>query len=436
MAATERKQKTKARRHRRGSVLVEALMVIAGLLGLMAVLAADQRAALRQTQDRLRARRAEVAARSAVARALGVLQSADPNRVTLDDDWARLGDGGAREFALASAGGGADAGATFRLQILDAGSRVDVNTASEDQLARLPLTQEQIDSLLDWREPDTAGRPSGAKDDYYNALTEPYNAKLGRLTTLDELLLVRGWTARALYAPPDQQNVVSTAVSAQDAAGNPLPLADLLTADAGAPNVQADGSARLNLGAGGRLNAAALEQFGVTAAVAQQIAAGGPYTSFADLLAVPGVTPDAAGRLMDAVSFTNGERVEGKLNLNTAPAAALQTLPDLPPDVATAIADRQGAGGFATVGEVTTVPGVTAALLPRLADAVTVGSDTWVVRAYGASGGVGSAVEAVVGLRSGRLRVLTWQTVAGPGVPEWWGWPAEPTETVDAGATP
>lgn len=419
---------TTRRKINRGVVLVEALIIIAGLLALMAVLAANQRVAIQETQTRLRERRAEVAAQSAVARALAILQNADPKIVTLTDDWALLGDSGNTEFTLSE-------NSSFRMQIVDAASLVNVNTATEEHLSRLPLTQEQIDSLLDWREVETQSRPNGAKDDYYNALPEPYNTRLFPLTVTSELLLVRGWTANRLYEVPEEnENVVSTAVPINDIEGNAIPLISILTVDSGVPNVRYDGTERVNFGQAG-LNINVLTQFGIPQATAQQIVSQGAYTSFAALLIEPGISTDSAGQLLDAVTFTNGDRVPGKININTATQTVLETLPDMLPDVAASIVSRQTAGGFTRLSELTTVSGISGGLLPRIADAVTVGSDTWIVRAEGESGGLVIPVEVVVGIRAGQARILTWERVAGRGIPARWGWESEPTATAEAGQT-
>ena len=410
-------------RRRRGFVLVQSLIIIAGLVALMALLAANQRASLQESQDLLR-RRAEVAARSALARALAVLQDADPNVVTLEDDWAVLGAGGTEEFDLGDA--------TFRLQILDAGSLMNVNSASEEQLRLLPVEPELIDGLLDWREAGLQPRPDGAKDEYYNELDQPYNARLGPLTTVSELLLVKGWTARALFSPPT--DIATTAPLPEDADGDPLPLAALLTVDSGAPNTRAGGEARVNLGQAGLSPGALAQQLGLNPLLAVQIVARAPYTSFGALLSLPGLSPQDSQQILDAVTFTGGNRIEGKINLNTATEAVLQTLPNVTPDVAAEIVSRQGAGGFASLGELATLPGLSGALLPTVADAATVGSDTWIVRAYGQSGGVGVAIEAVVGLRQDRIEVQTWDRQGSPEIPAWWNWDEEPSATVEAGA--
>ena len=76
---------------------------------------------------------------------------------------------------------------------------VSTTTADQALLNNLPLTQQEIDSLLDWTSTSTTARTDGAKDDYYNALPTPYNTKLGTLSTLSELLLIQGWVGVDLY---------------------------------------------------------------------------------------------------------------------------------------------------------------------------------------------------------------------------------------------
>ncbi|MFC1462199.1 general secretion pathway protein GspK [Verrucomicrobiota bacterium] len=56
-----------------------------------------------------------------------------------------------------------------------------------------------IDSVLDWIDRDSLERADGAEtDDYYNQLERPYKAKNGYLDTVQELLLVRGFSRSIL----------------------------------------------------------------------------------------------------------------------------------------------------------------------------------------------------------------------------------------------
>ena len=59
---------------------------------------------------------------------------------------------------------------------------------------------ELVDSFRDWTDDDDLPRMDGAEsEDYYEALDEPYTAKNGELYTVDELLLVKGFTRAILY---------------------------------------------------------------------------------------------------------------------------------------------------------------------------------------------------------------------------------------------
>lgn len=421
------------RKRTSGFIFIVALVVIAGLIALLAMLVADQKAGVQAIQTGLRQRRAEAAAEAGVARAMAVLDTANANTVTLNDAWAQQGSNGDEAYDLN--------GALTRMQIVDAASLININTASSSSLQLLPLDQDQIDSLLDWRETGTTARADGAKDAYYNALPQPYNTRLGPLDTVDELLLVRNWTAQALYqSPSTTTGTVAAPTSASgsvtmptDINGNILPLASLFTVDSGSPNTRSTGTARINFSTRG-LNTAALGRLGITGPLANRIAQGAPYTSFTTLFAVRGMNPTTEQILLNAASFSTSTRLVGKVNLNTATQAVLQSVPTISQAVATTIVGRQSTG-FQTLGELATLAGVPPNQVGPIADAVSIGSDTWIVRSYGESGGVGVAVEVVVRLTSGTMHVVTWSKINTTTLPGWWNWQAQPTTTVDAGVT-
>ena len=404
----------------RGFILIEALMIIIVLVALMAMIAADQRASSQQTENQLRRRRADAAARSAVSFAMGAVQQATANLVTTNDAWSQLDQSGDSAYTL----GDAD----FRVQVVDCASLVNVNTASAQWLQQLPLTADQVDCLLDWRETGTEPRADGAKDTYYNGLTQPYNTKLGSLSTVDELLLIKNWTGNDLYAPAT--TVSSTPLPADDQ-GQTLPLASIVTVDSGSPNVRADGSARINLGQRGGNLASSLRAAGIGAGLAARIAQEAPYTSFRTLFTQVQATTDDEQRLLNAVTFTTNTRNTGKINLNTASQAVLLTIPNMTQAIAGTIVNQQSSG-FASLGQLTTAAGLTPAQIPDFADYFDVGSDTFLVRAYGESGGVGTALEVVVRLTAGTPRILTWTRLNAAGIPAWWDWVSTATSTTDA----
>ncbi len=102
-------------------------------------------------------------------------------------------------------------------QITDESSKLDVNLLVDDRGKETGLLQKDmlerltrlfdyleldtgpIDSLMDWMDPDDLPRSGGAESSYYEGLSTPYACGNGRLETLNQLLLVRGWTREMLF---------------------------------------------------------------------------------------------------------------------------------------------------------------------------------------------------------------------------------------------
>jgi type II secretory pathway component PulK len=105
---------------------------------------------------------------------------------------------------------------TFRYGITPESSKLNLNTATEQQLLALfnavlpPLDVQNVPSLvasfLDWRDQDNETRNSGAENEWYNTLTPPYGAKNGPLDTVEELLLIRNFNAIVLWGEDVNRN--------------------------------------------------------------------------------------------------------------------------------------------------------------------------------------------------------------------------------------
>jgi general secretion pathway protein K len=89
------------------------------------------------------------------------------------------------------------------IKVMSEAGKVNINLVPESLLRKilgnLGLEGEQrdivVDSIMDWRDPDDLHRINGAENDYYQSLKEPYNCKNGALSSIEELLLVRGVTS-------------------------------------------------------------------------------------------------------------------------------------------------------------------------------------------------------------------------------------------------
>lgn len=65
---------------------------------------------------------------------------------------------------------------------------------------------ELVDALIDWQDKDSETRENGVETDYYEQLDPPYYAQNRALSTVEELLLVRGFTGEVLYGDDVNRN--------------------------------------------------------------------------------------------------------------------------------------------------------------------------------------------------------------------------------------
>ncbi len=95
----------------------------------------------------------------------------------------------------------------YEVEIQSESGKINLNFVLDEQLKALmealgigrPDSDIIVDSILDWKDPDSLRHANGAEDDYYQSLNPPYKAKNGRFDTVEELLLVRGVTADYFY---------------------------------------------------------------------------------------------------------------------------------------------------------------------------------------------------------------------------------------------
>ena len=64
-----------------------------------------------------------------------------------------------------------------------------------------------VDAILDWIDSDDDTRPNGAESDYYQSLSKPYSCKNGPISSVEELLLIRGITPELYFGDPELEQV-------------------------------------------------------------------------------------------------------------------------------------------------------------------------------------------------------------------------------------
>jgi DNA uptake protein ComE-like DNA-binding protein len=397
----------------RGSALVSAMMVLMVIVGLVAALAPLVRVDVRAAGQEADGQRALYLARAGVNLALATLQQDDPSTDGLDEDWATLGG------APAQSGGSSQnvyplGEGQFRLEVVDASSRLDLNRADRATLQRLPgIDDTTVDEILAWRGQNNAGSGSQGSTEDYESLPRPYRLKAAPFDSVEELLLVQGVTPLLLYGPQD--GTVS-----QDQA----PWIDLLFVDTSSPNQDSTGRTRVNLNSATAPQLLASARGVLSQAQAQAIVQrrrAGRFASLADLLSVPLLPSSVVRRLVDHVTVDTGAELMGKLNVNTASAQALETLPGVTSDVADQIVQRRESDGdYQSAGDLLDLGQQT---FRALVDRVTTKSSTFLVRARGElQNGTVRAVEAWVQRDGQKPRVVRWRVV--PRTPGWgdWGW--------------
>jgi type II secretory pathway component PulK len=190
---------------RRGSVLLIVLVIVAIATMVAAGLMFTLRAELQASSSGARNQQAFLAAQSGLTLATSVvsLYAADPavwgDNPELFQDRLVMDDGTERWYFSVYRADQADP-TIVRYGVSDENGKINLNRPDAAMLAALPgMTEELVDSLLDYTDSDSNPRPAGAEQDYYDKLPSPYVIKNGPLVTLEELLLVRGFTGQIVY---------------------------------------------------------------------------------------------------------------------------------------------------------------------------------------------------------------------------------------------
>lgn len=412
----------------RGSAFILSLAVMAGLVMIVGGFAASQRAQMRNTQMQMDRSRAREIAHAAIQRAISEMVDLDAENVLQTDLWAQLGEVEGTFFTIGRG--------SARIQIVDAGAFADINSADEEQLFNMGLTQEQIDSLLDWREEGLEPRPEGAKDEYYNELAEPYNAALKPLASIDELLLVRGFSPQTLFELTEERQSTEPLTTGSDEE-QPV-LYELVSVNASSPFPSASGQPRLNVN---QANAQQMTQRGLPNQLAQAIVQrrnqlGGQFARLGQVLTANGVNLNNCATILNEFAIDAQNTVQGRLNLNTATEGALNSIPDMTPDITSAILTRQQ-DGFTGIGDLATIPGVSVPWLQANVDRFSTGSSLFRIRVVGSFSGANVSLEAWVSVESGSPVVTSVDELPYPDMGPRWRWAEEPgTEIILAEENP
>jgi general secretion pathway protein K len=107
----------------------------------------------------------------------------------------------------------------YSVRIIDESGKIDINVMTDansdilrNLLKNLGVQEEEVntivDSILDWKDANDLHHLSGAEDDYYMSLPNPYKAKNANFDTLEELLLVKGMTSEILFGNKEKKGII------------------------------------------------------------------------------------------------------------------------------------------------------------------------------------------------------------------------------------
>ncbi|NLH15602.1 MAG: general secretion pathway protein GspK [Phycisphaerae bacterium] len=248
-----------------GLVLIGVLWVMVLLDMLVFVIARTGRLDARISLSMEEKIRGKWAGRAGVETGIALLLEDEKDSDSLFDAWA-LSTADTNSVALDAC--------TFSITVIDEAGKININSATKDQLMALPgMTDEISDCILDWRDNDDEVRANGAESAYYLNLPYPYQPRNGAFKTVRELLLVKGVSPQLVYG----YGLIAETTSEYNAGW-----VNYLTCYSYDNNNDADGNARININSA---SASQMEQqLGITAGQAQWIVQNRSYSSLGSLL--------------------------------------------------------------------------------------------------------------------------------------------------------
>jgi len=167
-----------------GLVLVGVLWLKIILIAIVAIVVQNSRLDLKVRAVGMEELRCRWACRAGIEKAVGILNE-DPRE---SDDLTELWSDNDEDFN----GIGLEM-CRFTVRVIDEASKLNINTATKEQLMELPnMVEDIVDAIIDWRDNDDSVSGLGVEGEYYETLTYPYKIRNGPFRTVRELLLVRG----------------------------------------------------------------------------------------------------------------------------------------------------------------------------------------------------------------------------------------------------
>lgn len=420
-------------RSNRGLVLVMVLWIVMLMTTTVAIVSRTGRLDMKMATSAVDEVRCKWACRAGTETAIGLLNEDAKATDALSELWSD-NDEDYNDVPLERC--------AYSVYVTDEAGKLNVNTATREQLMALPYMEMPIaDAILDWRDDDENVRAEGAERGYYENLPFPYTIRNGPFRTIRELLRVKGVTKDLLYGEDLNLNGQLDPSEADGELSPPMDNGDdhldqgwiaYLTCYSYDKNVDADGQNRVNI------NQADEQQLqnglGITAAQARWIVQnrGGGYANIGGLInqnspkeppkdstddgnrADP-IDLQTFGSIADKITTSGEAMLPGMVNINTASKEVLVALlggGDQDAAVAESIlAERSGRlYGYQNVAELLQVSSMTIDKFKSIAGLLTVRSSVFTIRCYATAEVSGATLqsECVVDRSQSPCKILYW----------------------------
>ncbi|MHC5059811.1 MAG: type II secretion system protein GspK [Planctomycetota bacterium] len=318
-------------------------------------------------------------------------------------------------------------GCSFTVEVTDEAGKLNLNTATKDQLMEFPnMTEEIAASILDWRDEDDDIREGGAEAGYYVNLPYGYEIRNGNFKMVRELLLVKGVTQALLYGGSGPEITEASAG-----------WINYLTCYSYENNQDSSGNSRININSA---NENRLRRgLDISRPYAKWIVDNRKdgFKSIGELIsnnspAKPKKNGNSGSggsvqaepldmetffNIADKITVIDEEQIPGKVNVNTAPVRVLVALFEGDEQLAADIvAYRSGlAGGLADIGDLGQVTGFARKdVAKKYIDAVTTRSSVYTINSLARAHATMAVhnVEAVVDRAESPARIVYWRAGA------------------------
>ena len=237
--------------------------------------------------------------------------------------------------------------------LIDESSKLNLNTAELEMLELLPdMTTELAGAIVDWRDTDSEVNYEGAESDTY---LPTYNCKNSNFETIEEIHLVNGADWDILYGEDTNMNGLLDANENDGDETEPDDNSDgildpgimeYLTVYSREPNNQSDGNSRVNINSRQTQQLIRIIDETLGQGRGSELVSGSGtqnYSSILEFYYRSGMTVEEFSQIEDKITVSDGDYIEGRVNVNTASETVLSCIPGLGTGNASdLIANRQG----------------------------------------------------------------------------------------------